>query len=246
MKKGQVAGGVVLGATVLFALLPLARGNVEIPTAEHHLLHAVIIAGGVISALLLAKPSRDTSAGHYAWLLIAILSPIAAMMLMWPSEYAWFEQHPGGHAIEHVSLLGLGFATGYAGQRYAAGVGWATGLSLFFMALVSAWGFGVAPVLPSAATAIIPSKPVAANSAGTSASPAVARGAKLFAQNCAVCHGVQGAGGEGPSLKNERSRKNLEQAQQWIMDPSPPMPKLYPAALSLADVRYIATYIETL
>jgi hypothetical protein len=90
-------------------------------------------------------PSRDTSAGHYGWLIATVFAPLAAMMLMWPSGYSWFEAHPGAHSIEHLGLVMLGFVAGYAGQRYAAGIGWATGLSLIFMALASAWGFGVAP-----------------------------------------------------------------------------------------------------
>ncbi|MDQ2681507.1 MAG: cytochrome c [Candidatus Eremiobacteraeota bacterium] len=240
----RIAGGAILALTIIAALVPLIRGSTEIPTSEHHLLHAVLIAGAVIAAILLAQPSRDASAGHYYWLLLAILSPIAAMMLMWPSEYAWFEQHPAGHAIEHLGLIGLGFISGYAGQRYAAGVGWATGLSLLFMAVAAAWGFGVAP--PPSALLVRSVGPSTSALAAVSGSPDRARGAKLFAQNCEACHGAQGGGGAGPSLKGENLRKNLGAAQAWIMNPSPPMPKLFPQPLSRADVRDIAGYIETL
>jgi mono/diheme cytochrome c family protein len=237
MNKQRVAGWVVLGFTVAVSIVPLVRGAVDLPTARHHMLHAALIAGALISALLLAKPSRDTSAGHYGWLLLAIFSPLAGMMLMWPSEYTWFERHPGGHALEHLGLVGLGFLTGYAGQRYAAGIGWASGLSLFFMALASAWGFGIAPAATIAAT------PGASTVSGA---PDPAHGSKLFSQNCAVCHGALGVGGDGPSLKGEKARKNFQQAQAWIMNPNPPMPKLYPETLSRTDVRDIAAYIETL
>lgn len=145
MTRERVAGVVVLGATALFALAPLFRGSAEFPTAQHHVLHAAMIAGSVVAAVLLAQPSRAVGASHLGWLLLAMFAPFAAMALMWPSEYAWFERHPGGHAIEHLALVLLGFLTAYAGQRYAAGVGWATGLTLIAMALASAWGFGVAP-----------------------------------------------------------------------------------------------------
>ncbi len=247
MKPQRILGWVVLALSVLFALGPLVRGAMELPTAQHHVLHAALLAGAMISALLLSKPSRDTSAGHYAWLLIAIFAPLATMMLMWPSEYVWFERHPGGHAVEHLGLVILGFATAYAGQQYAAGVGWATGLSLFFMALLSAWGFGVAPVnTVAAATNTAPQSAAAADVSTAAGPPNPAHGSTLFAQNCAVCHGAKGSGGEGPSLKGERSRKDLRQAQGWIMNPAPPMPKLYPGTLRRADVRDIAAYIETL
>ena len=71
-------------------------------------------------------------------------------------------------------------------------------------------------------------------------------GSALFAQNCAVCHGATGAGGEGPRLQNERAHKSLGQAEQWIENPAPPMPKLYPGTLSAQDVTDVAGYIETL
>lgn len=247
MKNMRLAAGGLLGLTIVAALVPLFLGSVDLPTAQHHLLHAALIAGALISALLFAAPSHKTGAAHYGWLLVAILSPVAVMMLMWPSEYAWFERHPGGHVLEHLSIIGFAFATGYAGQRYAAGIGWVTGLSLLFMAIASAWGFGVAPAATGALAANVPARSAVASDAGSNSGPPnVVRGAALFSQNCAVCHGVQGAGGEGPSLKGEKTRKNLQQAQQWIMNPGAPMPKLFPGTLSRADVRDVAAYVETL
>ncbi|MHB8146445.1 MAG: c-type cytochrome [Vulcanimicrobiaceae bacterium] len=247
MKRQRIVASAILGITIVGALVPLVRGAVELPIAQHHLLHAALIAGGLLSALLFAAPSRERGAGHYGWLLLAVLSPIAAMMLMWPSEYAWFEQHPGGHVIEHLGIVGFGFATGYAGQRYAAGIGWATGLSLLAMAVASAWGFGVAPAATAGILANNLPQAAGVTVAHNVSGPAdVAHGAKLFSQNCAVCHGAHGGGGEGPSLHGERTRKDLQQAQQWIMNPSPPMPALFPGTLSRADVRDVAAYIETL
>lgn len=245
MSARRIAGWAILGLTVLFAFAPFVRGDVDLPTAQHHLLHAALLAGAMISALLLVRPSRDAGAPHVGWLLVAVFAPVAAMLLMWPSEYAWFERNPGGHAAEHIGLIVLGFCTAYAGQRFAAGIGYATGLSLFFMALLSAWGFGVAPA-SAVASAASPAANMPAAAAAPSGAPDAARGRTLFSQNCAVCHGAQGAGGAGPSLKAERSRKDLQQAQAWIMNPAPPMPKLYPGTLTRSDVRDIAAYVETL
>jgi mono/diheme cytochrome c family protein len=74
-----------------------------------------------------------------------------------------------------------------------------------------------------------------------------AKGKQIFAANCASCHGATGTeGGVGPSLKNEKSRKNYAQAIAWIENPQPPMPKLYPSPLSLQDVQNVAAYVETL
>jgi alcohol dehydrogenase (cytochrome c) len=72
-------------------------------------------------------------------------------------------------------------------------------------------------------------------------------GAKIFAANCAVCHGVAGKGGGiGPVLKGEKKRKTFAQAVAWIKSPTPPMPKLYPAQLSATDVNNVAAYVESL
>jgi hypothetical protein len=132
--------------TVLYALTPLVRGEAELPTGLHHLLHAAMIAGAVIVGVLLYEPDRaHTDREQPFWLAFAVAAPIGAMFLMWPSEYAFLDRHPSGHAIEHLGLVVLGFVTAYAGERYARGIGWAMSLSLLFMAMVAALGFGVSP-----------------------------------------------------------------------------------------------------
>jgi mono/diheme cytochrome c family protein len=74
-----------------------------------------------------------------------------------------------------------------------------------------------------------------------------AHGKQIFDTNCATCHGAGGVGGGvGPSLKNEKSRKNFAQAVAWIKNPQPPMPKLYPSPLSEKDVEDAAAYVESL
>ena len=72
-------------------------------------------------------------------------------------------------------------------------------------------------------------------------------GEAIFGQNCSSCHGAGGAGGGiGPSLKGEKSRKNMDAAVAWIKNPQPPMPKLYPAPLNESDVKDVASYVESL
>jgi mono/diheme cytochrome c family protein len=74
-----------------------------------------------------------------------------------------------------------------------------------------------------------------------------AHGKTIFGANCATCHGATGTeGGVGPSLKNEKSRKDLAAAIAWIKNPQPPMPKLYPSPLGEKDVTDVASYVETL
>jgi mono/diheme cytochrome c family protein len=74
-----------------------------------------------------------------------------------------------------------------------------------------------------------------------------AHGKQIFGQNCSSCHGATGTeGGVGPSLKNEKTKKDTAAAIAWIKNPKPPMPKLYPSPLSDRDVADVAAYVESL
>lgn len=94
----------------------------------------------------------------------------------------------------------------------------------------------------------------AAHAGGGAATPAQAaipgdpgRGKAIFTANCSQCHGATGVeGGIGPSLRNERSRKDDAAALAWIKDPQPPMPKLFPGVLGDKDVADVAAYVESL
>ncbi len=238
MNKRSIAAPTILVATTALALAPLYRSG-DIPIPLHHALHAVMMAGAALAGILFAGSLARERRSGVPWLLVAMFAPVIAMLLMWPSQYSYFEQHPYGHVAEHLGLMFLGFTAGYGGQRYANGIGWASGMGIVAMAVLSVWGYGVGP---AAATKVAVAKSLAL----PGASPNVAQGTTLFAQNCAVCHGVGGAGGEGPSLKNERVRKPLPAAEAWIENPAPPMPKLYPGTLSAQDVADLAGYIETL
>ena len=237
-------GYAVLALTILFALAPLYRGQVEFPTRVHHLLHAVILIGAALSGLLIARPQARSSA-RGLWLVASVVAPMLAMLLMWPSEYSPLEKLPGAHTAEHLGLVLFGFITAYAGQQYAAGVGVAMSLSMWLMAFLAAWGFGVSPSLQVADTSAA-AAPAGANAAASASGDPV-RGRTVFAQNCSACHGASARGSSmAPSLIGERSRKNMAQAVQWIENPRPPMPKLYPSPLGERDVLDVAAYVETL
>jgi mono/diheme cytochrome c family protein len=90
-------------------------------------------------------------------------------------------------------------------------------------------------------------------SSTTSAPPALAvpvagavHGHAVYMANCAACHGANAQGGIGPSLRGEKNRKDTAAAIAWIKNPRPPMPKLYPVALSEKDVDDVAAYVESL
>ncbi len=85
-----------------------------------------------------------------------------------------------------------------------------------------------------------------AGSGGAAVVANTSHGKQIFMQNCATCHGTRAEGGVGPSLKNERAKKDLAKAQAWIKNPRPPMPKLYPGTLTDKDVLDVASYVESL
>lgn len=109
----------------------------------------------------------------------------------------------------------------------------------------------------SKATAMVYSGSTDTSTAGGAATPAAAggtiaagdavHGKAIFTQNCSACHGATGAeGGVGPSLKGEKARKDLAKTVEWIKNPSPPMPKLYPSPLGEKDVVDVATYVQSI
>jgi alcohol dehydrogenase (cytochrome c) len=72
-------------------------------------------------------------------------------------------------------------------------------------------------------------------------------GTQIFSTYCLSCHGTGGVGGSGgPSIKGEKTRKNLAQTVQWIENPKAPMPKLYPTPLTSAEVKAVAAYVQSL
>ncbi len=145
--KPRALAYAALAVTILFALAPAYRGQVELPVREHHLLHAIVLVLAAVSGLLFARGVPPAKAERTIWLVVAIVSPMLAMFLMWPSEYSPLDKLPAAHSAEHLGLALLGFATAYAGQMYASGIGVAMSLSLWAMAFLAAWGFGVSPPL---------------------------------------------------------------------------------------------------
>ena len=73
-------------------------------------------------------------------------------------------------------------------------------------------------------------------------------GAQLYKGHCATCHGPTGVegGSIGPSLRNENTRMSFGTADDWIKNPQPPMPKLYPRSLNDEQVRNLTAYVLSL
>lgn len=73
------------------------------------------------------------------------------------------------------------------------------------------------------------------------------RGRSIYLAQCAACHGRDGTGGQiGPQLQNEHLKRTFAKVRDIVLEPEPPMPKLFPARLSSTDVRDVSAYVETL
>jgi len=115
------------------------------------------------------------------------------------------------------------------------------------LALASAAGLVSACTRNSSSSQTLETTATPAGNALMMAMGDAAHGKRIFTQNCAGCHGPSGReGGAGPSLHNEKSRKNDSQTMLWIKNPQPPMPKLYPSVLGDKDVADVAAYVQSL
>lgn len=75
----------------------------------------------------------------------------------------------------------------------------------------------------------------------------IAHGKAVYVQQCAACHGAAGAGGPiGPALTGEHTRRSYQSVRAIVLDPQPPMPKLYPSRMTKADLRDVSAYVEAL
>jgi cbb3-type cytochrome c oxidase subunit III len=180
---------------------------------------------------------------------VVAVSPVAAV--------------PGGDAAageesftEHCSICHGASAKGFIGPSIA-GVNWGTaGLQAIVRAGVGGYGGmpafnavavtdkNIADIVVYLATLAPAMTPVAQH--GAVASADTVHGQTIYAANCASCHGAKGAGGVGPELHGENTRKDTAGTISWIKNPILPMPTLYPKPLSEKDVHDVAAFVETL
>jgi mono/diheme cytochrome c family protein len=81
------------------------------------------------------------------------------------------------------------------------------------------------------------------NAGDVHTTPQLTHGRELYGDYCIKCHG---AAPIGPSLANVKAHMSIAATLAQIKNPAPPMPKLYPAPLSEADVNDVAAYVQTL
>ncbi|MCO5173109.1 MAG: cytochrome c [Trueperaceae bacterium] len=175
---------------IVVAWLHLGLPSPDHSIKDHHLQHLWFLIGGGLWGIALARwlarrrPVRDPQG---AWLFPALLAPMTAMFLMWPSAYPYVEARPLLHASMHLVFVALGALTTFAGYQYTRVVGWLLGGSLAVMAWLAAFFFGVTAKPNPAVTAILDARPAPAPTAS-------AEGQKVFDQICAACHMTTGAG----------------------------------------------------
>lgn len=74
---------------------------------------------------------------------------------------------------------------------------------------------------------------------------AMEEGGKIYASQCAMCHGVDRTGGIGPRLLDENLKRDLSATIALLKAPPAGMPALFPEPLSAEDIEAVAAYIRT-
>lgn len=79
----------------------------------------------------------------------------------------------------------------------------------------------------------------------TTNAAAVAAGKSIFADNCSVCHGISGTGGNGgPNLNNEPRAKSVSGVIEQLTNPEGAMPS-FKEQLSAKEKEEVADYVTT-
>lgn len=175
---------------IVVAWLHLGLPSPDHSIKDHHLQHLWFLIGGGLWGIALARWLARRPGWHdqrAAWLIPALLAPLAAMFLMWPSAYPYVEARPLLHASMHGVFVLLGALTTFSGYQYTRSVSWLLGGTLAVMAWLAAYFFGVAPQPNPAVIAILDAQPAPAATASV-------EGQEVFDQICAACHMTSGAG----------------------------------------------------
>jgi PQQ-dependent dehydrogenase (methanol/ethanol family) len=75
----------------------------------------------------------------------------------------------------------------------------------------------------------------------------VVNGRSLYRASCSFCHGTEGRNVRGVDMQTEKDRKSDQELVEWIKNPSPPMPKVFPEPLDAddeADIRDIVAFLR--
>jgi alcohol dehydrogenase (cytochrome c) len=99
---------------------------------------------------------------------------------------------------------------------------------------------------PTLVVMAIPGEP---ETAARKSGPDALHGNQVFMTTCAICHGADGANIDHFNLPEVTRGMTAEQLVQWIKNPAPPMPKMFPEPLSPEDeqdIADVAAYLKSL
>ena len=265
-----IAGAVIMGYGVLVVLYSHEMTTIPV----HHLLHGGMAVGAGMLAMALAASLPPRNRERSGWSIPAALAPVAGLLLMWPSKYAYLMDHPWLHLLDHLGIALCSLLAVFAAQAYVRGLGWPMLVLLVGMDAAAAGGFGVSPGNREA----LCSQPTIAATENTVASPGQVTPLHVLGKQlsqslgCTACHRIDGIKGVGPTWKNLAGypqkladgttvvadypflKKAILYPEQVHLEGFPPnaMPNSYRAMLSgpqhadEAELKAIISYINTL
>lgn len=189
--------------SVIVAWLHIGFPAPETSVSAHHIQHLFFLIGGSLWGIALALwmvAKRGPRARNGVWLIPALLAPMVAMFLMWPSTYPYIEAREWLHILEHGVFIVLGVLTTYAAYQYAPIVSWLVGASLAVMAWLAAFFFGVPSPENPVVQAILEAPATVVTSSATtdtsngSVDEGGGEGQLVFERVCAACHQATGMG----------------------------------------------------
>jgi len=98
-------------------------------------------------------------------------------------------------------------------------------------------------------TLVVMSVPGESGAPAHNTGPDAAHGEQVYMSTCVICHGADGANIDHFNLAEVTRGMIADQLVQWIKNPAPPMPKMFPEPLSPEDEQDIvdvAAYLKTL
>ncbi len=93
---------------------------------------------------------------------------------------------------------------------------------------------------------VVMSLPATASAPAAPATPDPSHGEQIYLQACAGCHGPEGDRIAGKDLKSVKTRMSAGQLAAFILDPKPPMPKVFPEPRTdddERDLRDVAAFV---
>jgi para-nitrobenzyl esterase len=231
-----------VGADDLCMLLKSAPGSAYVPRGLNF--GGSAAPSGDIPTGWLSAVNADTGAVRWRYHddapVLAGTTPTAGGIVMTGDNggnFLVFASDSGALLLKHPTggALAGGVVT-YArgGKQYVA----------FTSGNVSPASFGAAVGRPSV---VVMALPAVAAPATAPAAADPARGREVYAQACAACHGLNGDKVAGQDLKSAKSRMSAAQIAAFILNPAPPMPRIFPeprTAEDERDARDVAAFVD--